>query len=201
MSVDYQKDPELDPRWTTRRSMLAGVGTTCAMALAGCLGSDDGLPEPIAIEDDHTCPLCNMVVVNHPGPAGHAYFPDDADVREQDGVVPYCASTCAYEHYFEQKELDEKPTVIYLTDYSRVDWDVYEEDESKFITAHLEADDHTDARELTYVVDSEVLGAMGESIIGFSDPDDADAFADEYGGEIHDHESLNRELVESLGFV
>lgn len=204
MRKNHVTDPESDPRWPTRRSFLAGTGAAGASALAGCLGDgdDDRVPEPIAIQDDHTCPMCNMVVVNHPGPAGYSFFPDDADVVEQDGgVVPYCASTCAYEHYFEQKEFDQEPIVIYLTDYSRVDWDVYEEEGLLFITAHFEAEAHAPARELTFVVDSDVLGAMGESAIGFGEPADADAFTEEYGGEIHDHDSLNRELIESLGFV
>lgn len=189
----------------TRRSFVVTVGMASAGALAGCLdGEEDELPAPIAIEDDHHCPVCNMVVVNHPGPAGYAFYPDDADIPEQDvqdGVVPYCASTCAYEYYFEYEEFGEEPRVIYLTDYSKVDWDVYEDGDVYYITAHFEADVHTDARELTFVVDSEALGAMGQSVIGFSDPEDAESFAEEYGGDVYDHDSIDRELIESLGFV
>jgi len=43
-----------------------------------------------------------------------------------------------------------------------------------------------------------VNGAMGRSIIGFSDPDDAAAFEDEYGGDLYDHDEIDSELVMSL---
>ncbi len=193
-----------DPRWPTRRSFLATAGVASAGVLAGCVGSGDGddVPEPAAIEDGHSCWVCNMIVVNHPGPSGHAIYPDGSDVPgEQDGIVPYCSSSCAYEYYFEQKEAGVEPLVIYLTDYSTVDWEVYEEHGAQFITAHFGADAHTDSRDLDLVVDSDVLGAMGESLIGFSDSSEAEEFADQYGGDIYDHDSVTRELVESLGFV
>ncbi|WP_255191854.1 nitrous oxide reductase accessory protein NosL [Natronobeatus ordinarius] len=202
MSERPLTDPALDPRLGGRRAFLTTIATVGAGALAGCLGDDDGVPEPIAIADDHYCPMCNMVVVNHPGPAGHAFYPEEAEARaEQDGVVPYCASTCAYEHYFEKEEHGHEPIVLYLTDYSKVDWEVYEQGGQLFITAHFAAEDHTAATDLEFVVDSDVLGAMGESAIGFSDAADADAFAEEYGGGRYDHDSITRELIESLGFV
>lgn len=190
---------------STRRSFFLVVGAASGGALAGCLADDEErLPDPIAIEDDHSCPVCNMVIVNHPGPAGHAFYPDDSELPEpdiQDGVVPYCASTCAYNYYFEYEERGDEPRVIYLTDYSKVDWEVYEDGNEYYITAHFEEDVHTDARDLTFVVDSEALGAMGQSVIGFSDTGDAESFAEEYGGDLYDHDSIDRELIESLGFV
>ncbi|ARS91466.1 nitrous oxide reductase accessory protein NosL [Natrarchaeobaculum aegyptiacum] len=193
-------------RWRrpTRRSLFLTVGAASVGALAGCLTDEGELPAPITIDADHNCPVCNMVIVNHPGPAGHAFYPDDADIPDQDvqdGVVPYCASTCAYEYVFEYEEYGEDPRVIYLTDYSKVDWEIYRDGDVKYITAHFEADVHTDARDLTFAVDSEVLGAMGQSVIGFSDPEDAESFAEEYGGDIYDHDSITRELIDSLGFV
>jgi len=66
------------------------------------------------------------------------------------------------------------------------------------ISAHLEAEAFTRAGELTYAVDSDVQGAMGGSLIGFSDADDADAFTEEYGGTRVEHGDITREMVASL---
>lgn len=183
----------------SRRRYLLAAGTAGASAIAGCLGAEE-LPEPIALEEDHSCQVCNMVVVNHPGPSGHAVYDADADVPgAEDGVVPFCSSACAYEFYFAQLEAGHEPVVLYLTDYSRVDWEVYDQQGIQFITAHFEAEAQAPASDLEFVVDSDVLGAMGESLIGFGDPDDAASFADRYGGEVFDHDSISRALVEGLG--
>lgn len=183
----------------TRRGYLLATGVTGISAVAGCLGEDEA-PDPISIEDDHDCAVCNMVISNHPGPSGHSFYPEDADVPvEDDGVVTFCSSVCAYKYYFEQREAGYEPLALYLTDYSSVDWDVYDEQGLKFVTAHLEAAAHADATGLQFVVESDVLGAMGESLIGFSSSDDAESFADQYGGELFDHDSISRALVEGLG--
>ncbi|MFA9425445.1 nitrous oxide reductase accessory protein NosL [Natronorubrum sp. A-ect3] len=188
---------------TPRRRFLQAAGVAGSVALAGCFGDDgtDEVDDPISIESGHDCVVCSMVVDQHPGPSGHAFYPADDDVHgtDDDGIVAYCSSACAYEHYFEQYESGHEPLVLYLTDYSSVDWDVYEEQGLEFITAHLEAEAHAPATDLEFVVDSDVLGAMGESLIGFGSAEDADSFADEYGGERFDHDSVTRELVDSLG--
>lgn len=185
-----------------RRNFLRAAGATVLTGFAGCLG-EETTPEPVNITEDHSCAVCNMIVHNHPGPSGHAFYPDDPSVYgvQEPGVVPFCSSVCAYDYYFELDEEGISPREIYLTDYSTVDWEVFEQGETKFISAHFESTAQTSFEDLFFVVDSEILGAMGEAAIGFSDEDDAEAFADKYDGDVYPHSDITRELIESLGFV
>lgn len=73
-----------------------------------------------------------------------------------------------------------------------------EEGGATVITAHLSADAFTRAEELTHGVDSDVQGAMGGSLIGFSHSGDADRFVQEYGGVAVPHEDVTREMVAAL---
>ncbi|QFU82788.1 nitrous oxide reductase accessory protein NosL [Natronorubrum aibiense] len=185
-----------------RRRFLQAAGVAGTVVVAGCFGSGDDesdVPDPISIDSDHDCAVCNMVIENHPGPVGHAFYEDESLRGAEDGVVHYCSSACAYEYYFEQLEAGHEPIVLYLTDYSAVDWEIIEDQGIEFISAHLEAEANASATDLEFVVDSDVFGAMGESLIGFTSAEDADSFTEEYGGERFDHESVTRELIDSLG--
>ncbi|ELY44271.1 nitrous oxide reductase accessory protein NosL [Natronorubrum sulfidifaciens] len=194
-------------RWTKttvdthRRQFLRTAGVAGTVVVAGCIGDDDAddAPDPIAIESDHDCAVCSMVIESHPGPSGHAFYDDDDLPSAEDGVVHYCSSACAYEYYFDQLEAGYEPIVLYLTDYSAVDWELTDEQGIEFISAHLEAEANASATDLEFVVDSDVFGAMGESLIGFTSAEDADAFAEAHGGERFDHDSVTRELIDSLG--
>lgn len=187
----------------SRRAVLVTAGGAGVAALAGCLGNDE-VPDPVSLDDEQSCEVCGMIVEMHPGPSGQAFY-DDADAlpADRDGDEPayFCSSLCAYDYVFDQEELGFEPTVLYLTDYTAVgdDWEVYDEQGMLFITEHIEAEYFADATELTLVAGSDAHGAMGQSVVGFSDPDDADAFAGEYGGHVLDHDDVNRELIDGLG--
>jgi copper chaperone NosL len=191
---------DLEPQMAPRRGFLHMAGGVVFTSLAGCQGNKTN-HSPISIEEDHSCPVCNMIVHNHPGPSGHSVYPDNSDVSGvQDGIVPFCSSICAYDYYFKLKESGITPKAMFLTDYSKVDWEVYEQSGTKFISPHFSANAQTTVGDLTFVVASDVLGAMGESAIGFSDRDEAAEFSSEHGGDIYSHGEITRELIESLGF-
>jgi len=187
----------------TRRTVLAGTALVGLTSLAGCLGDEEEQPDPITIESGQICDNCTMEIVDYPGPVGLAFYADPADVLEtqeeadDDRPAQFCSSVCTYTFVF-QNEDDASPEATYLTDYSSVDYEVRGEGDQAEITSHVEAEAFALADDCRLVVDSEVNGAMGRSIIGFSDPDDAAAFEDEYGGDLYDHDEIDSELVMSL---
>lgn len=182
--------------------MLTALAVSGIGAVAGCLGGSQEGPDPIALDDGHECDSCNMRIEMHPGPVGQAFYGDEApatlpDDREN-GAVWFCSSTCAYSYLLENEQRGHEPIVSYGTDYSTVDYELTEEDGTMVITAHLDADSFADLHALTFVAKSEVEGAMGGSLIGFSDADDASAFGNDHGGELLTHGDVTREVLSGL---
>ncbi|MCW8173344.1 nitrous oxide reductase accessory protein NosL [Natrialba swarupiae] len=183
----------------TRRTVLVGAAGVGVAALAGCLGEDDeDAPDPITIDADQACDQCTMQIGQHPGPVGQTHYDDPDDVVGEDRPAQFCSSTCTYSHTFEQENAGHDPTATYLTDYSIVDYDIELDDDIEEISSHLEADAFAGVEGLTLVVDSDVQGAMGPSMIGFGDADEAEEFQTEYGGDLYEHEDVTSELVMSL---
>ena len=208
---DHDRDRE-----TTRRVFLAGTGAAGLAALAGCLGEDavPGLgggevPDPITLSDQ-SCDECGMVIDQYNGPVGQAFYDDVQEVagedRDEDDPAWFCSSTCTYEFVLNRQDDGHDPQVIYLTDYSAVDWEVVEEERragdetvvDTYISAHLEGEDFADVTDLTFVADSDLEGAMGTSIIGFSDSDDAQSFLEEYDGIELEHDQIDRDVLSGL---
>ncbi|MFD1563756.1 nitrous oxide reductase accessory protein NosL [Haloarchaeobius amylolyticus] len=192
-----------DDRRITRRTVLGGVGAASIAALAGCSGGggngdgSESVPDPITIDEGKECDQCGMIIGNYLGPAGQSHYEDPTAVLEEDRPAQFCSSLCTYTFTFEH-ESESEPQVSYLTDYSTVDYEVDESSDPATISRHLEAEAFGDVTELTMVADSDVEGAMGQSIIGFSDADEADEFQSEYGGDVYEHDDVSQELVSSL---
>ncbi|WP_265110208.1 nitrous oxide reductase accessory protein NosL [Halosolutus halophilus] len=184
-------------RRSTRRTVLGAVGAGALGSIAGCLGGDEtaDVPEPISIAEDRGCDNCTMVIGNYPGPAGQAHYEDPTAVLDEDRPAQFCSSLCTYTFTLDQ---DVDPTVSYLTDYSTVEYDIEEGDEGPVISRHLDADGFGDRSGLTLIADSDVGGAMGDSLVPFSDGDDAAAFQEEYGGDSYEDGEVTRELIMSL---
>ena len=87
--------------------------------------------------------------------------------------------------------------MVYVTDYSRVDWEL-PEDGQPVMPAPTGADSFAEASSCTFVGESEVMGGMGPALHPFSEESDASAFADSYGGTTYEFDEINRALVESL---
>lgn len=185
----------------SRRAYLLTATASGVALLAGCLGGggETTVPDPVDIEDDQACDQCDMRITMHPGPVGQAYYlddtPEDLPDDREDGHARFCSSSCTYVYTLER---DPSPAGIYTTDYATVDYTVQTDAGTPVIDAHFEADAFADVEELTYVVDSDVEGAMGGSLIGFSESADAEAFRDEYGGELVEHGDVTLELVRGL---
>lgn len=188
----------------SRRRYLGWATAGGIVAVAGCLGGSEeaDVPAPVSIEGGQACDNCQMVVADHPGPAGQAYYLDDqpADLPDdrENGRAYFCSSWCTYKYVREREQGGPSPNGLYTTDYSTVDYNVVEDAGTAVISAHLDADAFARGVELQYVVDSDVEGAMGASLIGFADESDADSFADEYGGTILEHEDITLQNINTL---
>jgi nitrous oxide reductase accessory protein NosL len=187
----------------TRRTVLATIAVGGVGTLAGCLGGERSGPEPVALDAGQECDNCNMRIEMHPGPVGEAFYGDDAPpslpADRENGIAWFCSSFCTYTYLLENEERGYEPTISYGTDYSSVDYELRENAGTTVISAHLNAEAFADLRDLSFVVNSDVQGAMGGSLIGFSDGEDASAFAEEHGGEILSHGDVTREVLSGLG--
>ncbi len=194
---------DVGPESTTRRAVLATVVVGGVGAVAGCLGDEGERPDPVSLNDGQECDTCNMRIEMHPGPVGEAFYMDDAPAMlpedRPDGVAWFCSSTCLYSYVLENEERGHEPRVAYGTDYSRVEYRLTEEGGATVISAHLEAEAFADVVDLVFVVNSDVEGAMGSSMIGFADEGDAEAFADGHGGELLGDDDITREVLSGLG--
>lgn len=195
MCTSYRYDPmrQRPPVTLSRRRLLAATATA---AIAGCLGDTDE-PAPVDIGDDAVCDQCGMVIATQPGPVGQAWFDGDAP-EGRDGPAWFCSSTCTYQYVFDREADGIDATVVYLTDYSAVDWSTSAEDGVAFISAHLGADDVGRAPDLHLVANSDLRGSMGPDLIGFSGEGDVDEFMAEYGGTSYRHDEVTPALIASL---
>lgn len=194
---------EIESKAPTRRAVLATVAVGGVGSVAGCLGGGGERPDPIALEDGQECDNCGMRIEMHPGPVGETFYGDDAPPTlpedREDGIAWFCSSTCMYNYGLENEERGHEPIVSYGTDYSGVEYQLTEEGGATVISAHLEAEAFADVTELVFVVNSDVEGAMGASMIGFTDEGDAESFADEHGGELLGDDDITREVLSGLG--
>lgn len=179
-----------------RRSALVGIASVGVFLVSGCLGRD-APPDPIALTGEKYCDQCGMLIEAQPGPVGQTFF-DDLRPSDRDGPAWFCSGACTYQYVFDREAEGYTSIVTYMTDYTSVDWQVSTENEMRFLSAHLEAETFARADDLTLVVGSELIGAMGPDLIGFSNPDEADGFAETYGGSLYAHNEVTPELVASL---
>ncbi|WP_207586722.1 nitrous oxide reductase accessory protein NosL [Halomontanus rarus] len=185
----------VDPR--SRRRFLFGVAIASTAGLAGCLGGErderDGTtsadPDPIALTGGLACDACGMVIEEHYGPAGQAVY---ADGRPEGREGPARFDSVA-ELLVSLEEADARgweTHAVFVTDYSRVDYELDVRDGTPYVSTHAEADAFADVQEVHFVVDSDVHGAMGPDSVPFTDPEDADSFADEHGGTVLEWDEL-----------
>lgn len=180
----------------TRRHFLVTMVAATLGGLSGCLRGEDR-PAAIALDGEKYCDQCGMLIEAQPGPVGQTFF-EEFSPAQRDGPAWFCSGVCTYNYTFERRDEGRAVVVIYLTDYARVDWQTSSEDGQTYLSAHLEAEWFTDADDLVLVVGSELVGAMGPDLVGFSDRDAAASFAGDYGGELYDHDDVTPELVGSL---
>ena len=181
-----------------RRTVLKTGATLLATASAGCLGGSEGsgdVPTPVTIESGAQCDVCGMVIANHPGPNGQLFYRDNSPATHDNPAWFDALQACFFPYYFEKDRLDWTLAVGYVTDYSAVEYDIQESGGETYISSHTDAASFTDATAVSYVVGSDVHGAMGPDFIPFSEAGDAESFATDHGGEVLGFDDIGPELL------
>lgn len=182
-----------------RRSYLAAAGTVGAAALAGCsgvLGGGDGAtPDPVDLGGGKLDDRGGMEIGRHGGPNGQIFYADHAPDGHDNPAWFHTLVFGLFPYYFEHRELGWTATAVYATDYSLVEADVAEANAGDTLPAPTAAGTFGDARELTYVVGSDVRGGMGATMVPFSDDADVRAFVDARGGETVGFDDVTPELI------
>jgi nitrous oxide reductase accessory protein NosL len=197
MTSDHPSTRTLDRRESiSRRRLLAGVAAAGVAAVAGCAGGESNSIDPVSIDDEQACDQCGMIVADHPGTVGQVHFED----AEPEGGRPaqFCSATCTYTYRFDAADAGRTPLATFLTDYSAVDQEVFEEGGDTMFSSHVESDAFAREPALTVVARSAVIGAMGPDLVPFSEAGDVDDFVAEYGGEALPATEVDRATLEAL---
>ena len=175
-----------DARQTvTRRTVLGGTAVL-AGGLAGCLGGTGGggdgdVPDPISLDQGDQCEVCGMIIPNHPGPTAEIFYADETPSGHPN-PARFDSTWEAFQYDFERRNQGWTRQVFYVTDYSAVDYELTTDAGDTLISTHVVAAAFADATDVTFVAGSEVKGAMGRDLIGFSERADAESFQSEHGG-------------------
>ncbi|QLH79000.1 nitrous oxide reductase accessory protein NosL [Halosimplex rubrum] len=184
---------------SVRRRPLLVSGAAALAALAGCGSSDSGdAPEPVDLTTEDRCDVCGMVIPNHPGPSAEIFYADNRPSGHDD-PARFDSTWEAFQYDFERNDRGWDREAFYVTDYSEVDYSVTEEGGDSVVSTHPDAGAFADAESVTFVVGSEVKGAMGRDLIAFSEGSDAEAFADEHGGSLAALGDVTPETIAQLG--
>ena len=144
-----------------------------AALLFSCSKNDEAAPtlhQAIAIESGDECHLCGMLILNFSGPKGELF---SKDITETGGnrVKKFCSTRDMFGFYLDPENQRNVSTML-VHDMSKSPWQTPNDD--YFI----------DARLAWFVAGSSKKGAMGETLASFSKKVAAQAFADEFGGNV-----------------
>jgi copper chaperone NosL len=192
---NHDHDCRSHDRLLRRRTVVAATGTIAATSLAGCLGTGTDRPEAAAIGDAAQCDVCGMVVAKHPGPNGQIFYEDERPESHDNPARFDSLKKCFFPYRFERDERGWSTAAMYVTDYSAVDYEVTTTGGETYISSHRAPESFAPARDLYYVVESDVNGAMGPEFLPFGASEDADAFAEAHGGRVLAFEDVTPELV------
>lgn len=190
----------------SRRRVLGGAATGAALAIAGCsqLGGGNGnettgeVPDAVTLTTDDACEVCGMIIPNHPGPTTEVFYPGEQPSGHEN-PARFDSTWEAFNYDFERQDRGWERAVMYVTDYSAVDYRLMDEQGDTMISTHVKAGDFVAASDVTFVAGSKVKGAMGKDLIAFSKESDAQSFKDEHGGELVTVDEVTPELIAQLG--
>ncbi|WP_135823357.1 nitrous oxide reductase accessory protein NosL [Halorussus ruber] len=182
-----------------RRNVLRAGALGITASLAGCLGglTGDGgqAPAAVSLAGGLACDVCGMVIEKHPGPNGQIFYADESPEGHDNPARFDSLKQCFFPYKLEHDQMGWNLDAAYVTDYSSVEYDVSTQGGATTISSFTKPESFARAADLKYVVDSEVEGAMGPDFMPFSEEDDAQSFADEYGGEVVEYGDIGEGLI------
>ena len=197
--------------YPTRRQVLRSVGLGTAVGLSGCSlfsADDEPVPDPVSLSGTKFDYQGGMEIGPHGGPNGQLFYAENEPQSAQaTGDSPDARDGLAWFHtlahglfpyHFDRLDQGWEPAVIYVTDYSLVDWEIAERDGNKVMPSPTAAETFADATTLTYVVESDVIGGMGPDLLPFSDGEEVDTFVDRHGGRTVSFDDIDRQLVAAV---
>jgi nitrous oxide reductase accessory protein NosL len=152
----------------------------------------------MTLPDDATCDVCGMVISQHPGPTAEIFYVDQRP-EGHENPARFDSTWEAYQYDFERANQGWQKSAFYVTDYSSVEYSLFEERGSTLISTHPQQEAFALAQEVTYVAGSTVEGAMGRDLLGFTDESDAESFQSEHGGDLITHGNVSPEVIAGLG--
>lgn len=123
-------------------------------------------------------------------PNGQIFYRNHSPADHDNPAWFHTLTAGLFPYYFEHERLGWEAVAVYVTNYSRVDYNLVDEAGKTYISTHTAADTFGFANEMTYVADSDVLGGMGKELIPFSEDADAETFVSDHGGSTVDFDAI-----------
>tara|TARA_R110001583_G_scaffold6618_2_gene33552 strand:+ start:26621 stop:27118 length:498 start_codon:yes stop_codon:yes gene_type:complete len=134
------------------------------------------LKQAVAIESSDECHLCGMLISNFPGPKG------EIAQKGAEEVSKFCSTRDLFAYYL-QPENKRNVTQLFVHDMSKMPWD--EPNDGHFV----------DAKTAWFVTGSSKRGAMGQTLASFSQKEHAEAFKNEFGGQVYSFDEITIEKL------
>lgn len=167
-----------------RFSMRWCLALFVSVLLVGCSDDQSASEEPavrgpVAFESGDECHVCGMIITELPGAKAQAVESRSSNVQK------FC-STQDMLSWWLQPENQHLKAELYVHDVAKTPWE-HPQDE------HL-----IDARSAWYVVGSSMQGAMGPSIVSFSEREAAELLVESKGGRVLSWEQLDMTVLQEL---
>ncbi len=142
---------------------LLGVIALSSFFIAACTTEEPVIPVPVELTRDHACSVCGMIIVDFPGAKSQIHY--------QNGKVDYFCSTQDMFVFYNQTDRPAHITQVFVHDMGKADRD-------------LPHNHWIDAQKAYYVYGGDVMGAMGDALVPFSDSRDAGQYVEKHGGRV-----------------
>jgi nitrous oxide reductase accessory protein NosL len=179
-----------------RRSFLWGSFSLSVGAVSGCLGSGADAPDPVDLSGEKFDDQGGMAIGDHGGPNGQVFYAENSPDGHENPAWFHTLVFGLFPYHLDRLDRGWEAEAVYVTDYSVVDWTP--EEDSPQLPSPTAPDTFADGTEVTYVAESSAVGGMGPALVPFSDGDDAEDFADEYGGRTVGFGEITREFLTDI---
>lgn len=161
----------------TRKLVLL---TSVMFALTACEPSGSGASStPVEINPGTTCDLDGMLLADYPGPKAQIHYAGQAE------PVFFC-DTVEVLNTLLRPEQVRAVRAAYVQDMAHADWD-------------QPRGNWVDAKTAFYVLGSKRHGSMGPTIASFARQEDAQKFAQQWGGRVLPYADIKPEMVDLSG--